>query len=238
MGGGLEAGGGGRSGGWVSWGFRWTPTSSPGVQRGVPEACPRRERERRSAPEAGPLRGPHRVVFAGCVGAGPREGRQRGVCFTRWKVVFPSCTVLNLSHHFLPREGEAPRRPPLRCQCRGGARTVLAIGSAPRSCPLACESRPRGTHDLWCRDVWAWSGRSPELPLLSSWGLGIKSPDLPRSRMGSQQRRDFGPGFGHCSCHSRNNELWMVASELRPDHPRGGNACPLQNDSTSGQSRC
>lgn len=71
------------------------------------------------------------------------------------------------------------------------------------------------------QDVWVWSGRSPELPLLSSWGLGIKSPDLPRSRMRSQQRRDFGPGFGHCSCHSRNNELWMVASELRPDHPRG-----------------
>lgn len=49
-------------------------------------------------------------------------------------------------------------------------------------------SRPRGTHDLWGRVVWAWSGRSPELPLLSSWGLGSKSPDLPRprSRMGSQ----------------------------------------------------
>lgn len=53
------------------------PLDSPPLAGGSVEEsqklCPRRERERRSASEAGLLRGPHRVVFAGCVGAGPRE---------------------------------------------------------------------------------------------------------------------------------------------------------------------
>ena len=147
----------------------------PPPRRGFSEESQKPVREERGrggqSPKPGPCVERTRWCLRAALGQGRGRARRRGVCFTRLKVVFPSWTVLNLSHHFLPREGEAPRRPPLRCQCRGGARTVLATGSAPRSCPLACDSRQRGTHDLGCRDVWTWSGRSPELPLLTSRGL-------------------------------------------------------------------
>lgn len=102
---------------------------------------------------------------------GPREGPAARCLLHPLEGCFPLLDCFKPLPPLPASGGEAPRRPPLRCQCRGGARTVLATGSAPRSCPLACESCPRGTHDLGRRDVWTWSRGSPELPLLTSRGL-------------------------------------------------------------------
>ena len=114
MGGGLEAGGGGRSGGWVSWGFRWT-------RRGFSEESQKPVGEERGrggqSPKPGPCVDQTRWCLRAAWGQGRGRARRRGVCFTLLKVVFPSWTVLNLSHHFLPWEG----KPHAVLPCRASA---------------------------------------------------------------------------------------------------------------------
>lgn len=94
-----------------------------------PRSLWKQEEKRRSVPELGPWVGWGR-------GTGGL-GRPFRVCFSAPWVVFPSWTVSNLSHHFLPLEGKP--REILPCGAGVGPGTVTGAASAPS---LACEGPP------------------------------------------------------------------------------------------------